>query len=35
MNKVLKRLLEMRNKLQSILSRFLSKFKGFAKSYTT
>ncbi|GAA0769044.1 RNA polymerase sporulation sigma factor SigE [Clostridium subterminale] len=32
MNKLLKRFLEMRNRLQSILSRFLSKFKGFAKS---
>ncbi len=32
MNNVLKKVTEMRNKLQSILSRFLSKFKGFAKS---
>ena len=32
MNNVLKKIIEMRNKLQSILSRFLSKFKGFAKS---
>jgi RNA polymerase sporulation-specific sigma factor len=32
MNNVLKKITEMRNKLQSILSRFLSKFKGFAKS---
>ncbi len=32
MNNVLKKIMEMRNKLQSILSRFLSKFKGFAKS---
>lgn len=32
MNNVLKKIIEMRNRLQSILSRFLSKFKGFAKS---
>jgi len=32
MNNVLKKIIEMRNKLQSTLSRFLSKFKGFAKS---
>lgn len=32
MNNILKKVTEMRNKLQSILSRFLSKFKGFAKS---
>jgi len=32
MNKISKKFLEVRNGLQSILSRFLSKFKGFAKS---
>jgi len=32
MNKISKKILEMRNGLQGILSRFLSKFKGFAKS---
>jgi len=32
MNNVLKKIIEMRNRLQSILSRFLSKFKGLAKS---
>ncbi len=31
MNKISKKFLEVRNELQSILSRFLSKFKGFAK----